>query len=227
MNLRGLLALSALLVLSAAPAIGQEGSKTVEYDDFILNSVTYRVPRMFLGAKYAIPLGGETIVFRFWVSDRAPAKIEKPVGYAAFWPPEPGRPSESPDDFAVYAMAQAGNQQIVDRLQASFREARSGVLRNEYGLDCYRPGLGDIQCVTEAGRDPAAHFTLERALYAPPIMRMHAYSSKDGLFARAIFPPIGMPKGAQVLCQTYALLRTWRTSDGPAPDSCATRLTPK
>jgi len=29
----------------------------------------------------------------------------------------------------------------------------------EYGLDCHRPQTGPIQCITDPGRDPAAHFT--------------------------------------------------------------------
>lgn len=137
-----------------------------------------------------------------------------------FWPSEPGRPSESADDFAVVVVASHGDQKTVDMLQAAVRAAGRAELDREYGLDCLHPQIAPTQCITDAGRDPAAHFTWVDGPLTSAAVRTFAYSSKDGVYTTIVFPLIGMPKWAAVLCQSYALLRKWRVSAGPPPDDC-------
>jgi hypothetical protein len=227
MKLRGLLAFGAVLLfgLAVTPAFGQQGNAMTDHDDYIVNGVKYRVPRTFRHNSLVSRETASEMPFAFWVSDRAPARIGAPdQGAAAFWPPEPGRPSESSEDFVATAVAVVGGQHFIDQQQASLRSEHGEALVSEYGLDCYRPRFGALQCITEANRDPAAHFALPITPHPTDIVQMSAFSSKDGVGTYIFFPMIGMPKWAAVLCQTYALLRTWRVSAGPPPDNCKSPL---
>jgi hypothetical protein len=200
------------VIVSAAPALAQQGNAAGGYHDFVVNGVPYRVPHAYHPSAPASPEAAKRLSFSFWASDGAPVE---------FGSAKPGRPSESADDFAVVAVTSFGDQQTVDMLQASVRAAVRVRHDREYGLDCLRPEVAPIHCITAAGRDPAAYFMLVDTPLAPAAVRTIAFSSKDGVYTTITFPLIGMAIWPAVLCQTYILLRRWRVSGGPAPDDCS------
>jgi hypothetical protein len=204
------------VILLASPAFAQQGSAAAESHDFVLNGATYRVPRTYQPIAPTSPQAAHRLSFGFWVSDLAPAL---PTLNTTFWPPEPGRPSESADDFVVLVVTTYGDQRTIEMLQASVRAAAHGKPDREYGLDCLRPrSPAPAQCITDTGHEPAAHFTL---LDSMSTVRTFAFSARDGVYTTVTFPLIGLPKWQAVLCGSYALLRRWRVSGGPPPDDCS------
>jgi hypothetical protein len=233
MNLRGLLALGALLcvVLPAAPSFGQQENTGADYQDVIMNGTTYRLPGAFArGAVAPLPKNvAHALAFGFWLSDGAALLKEFPPipsrsnqSPNMFWPGERGRPYNSADDFVVQVYwASYADRWNPDMVRALGQRFTSGLRNSDYGLDCSRIETGHVYCITSPDRDPTALFT---TINSTEFLLGYAFSSNDRLEVHVGIPMIGLPKWPQVLCQTYALLRTWRQSDGPPPEKCTARL---
>jgi len=226
------------LLLSVASVFGQQRNAERDYHDFVIHGVNYHVPDVFRRGAPKLPPAGD-FAFRFWLSDRAP--VTETVtsedgsrgdnGIMAFWPAEPGRPSNSVNDFVVLVslvaysdLADFGEMQATwgTKLNAPPEERE-----RYYGLDCIRSIYRHIDCLTEPGLDPGAYFLSMNEFRTNPSVSVRAYSATDHLVVIETFPLTGWPRWVDVLCQTFTLIRTWRVSSGPLPDDCKRQLSLK
>lgn len=239
---------------SAERAVAQSNDKTTEIS---VRGVLFQIPKEYFsvgpaaiksGKHFQLENGllkGDDFSFNFWLSDSKPLwegarKLPELslVGARVYWPPEPGRPFLSGDDFLV---------RVVDVYPREAQAALDGQRRlrgGEYGprrtIEIYgrlkcgvdRSTAVPIICTSPFDDDPVVYISGSGQIQDKEgtfsSMRMYLYSRIDGLAARIDFPGQGLTRWEEVVCKTLSLVRAWRASGDPSPDDCSKfpRLTP-
>jgi hypothetical protein len=218
-----------------------------------VNGVLFRIPRDYFPVSTEVlkegkkpdrsfwldkgSLKGNYIGFGFWLSDSKPLwngwrslPHQQLVGSRVFWPPEPGRPYLTPDDFFVRVV------DLYPRDANAALEGQKAVRGGEFGPNRTVEEYGQLKCGIDKSNpspilcrnpiadDPAVYISggapIRSADGAFVAMRMYFYSRADGLQARVDFPGHGLPRWEEIVCKTLSLVRTWRVSPGPPPGDC-------
>jgi len=254
----GLLAgLCVVTIANVWPALSQTGHHVTEID---IHGVLFRIPQERLKIDLQTlkegrasdrffwlengRLKSDYISFAFWLSDGKPVwsgyrqlPEAKKVGNGFFWPPEPGRPDRTGDDFLVRVVdvyprdAKDGmdgqirlrgsrfgpNRTVTNygRLQCGFDERISSAQ-----IICFNP-IDDDPAVYMTGRSPNLAHDGGREPWRP--MRLYFYSRADGMTGRIDFPDLGLSRWEEMMCKTLSFVRAWRVPPGPLPADCATR----
>lgn len=199
--------------------------------DYTIGGVHYRVPGSYMGRSTHPHYVYTHLNFAFWVSDGKPIGLSVPPtgskerhGLGWFWPPEPGRPFFSSQDFLVF-VSQAvplDKNRGLERQQWR-RESVSGSpgpIAREDGLDCRTYPTGHKSCVGPVGEDPDVGLRLEM-WPDNPAWDMTFYSRADSLWVQLNFPALGQSRWQDVVCRTLLLVRSWRVSAGPPLPDCS------
>lgn len=223
-----LAALMGLIALSL-PATGQDHlNPEDERYDHTFDGVHYRIP-----ASYVLPgTTWEHLFFTFWISDGKPEGVGVPAmgtsGRAGrfYWPPEPGRPSFSSDDFLVNVREAVPMDATRGRAYVDHQRMRGpssgGQVTSEGGLECRNYPTTAKYCYTRSNEDPDVAMDL-RLWGAKPLDRvweMTLYSKVDALLVKITFPGVGQSRWPEVVCRTLLFVRSWRVSDGAAALDC-------
>lgn len=215
----------------ALPATAQDkggpGPKTYEYT---LGSMRFRVPSSYMRPSADPTYVYNHLYFAYWLSDAKPIGSDVPPmgtrersGRGWYWPPEPGRPFFSSEDFLVFVLEALpmGQAQGLAR-QEWPREPvgpRGGVTRNEDGLSCRSYQTGRKHCFTPIGSDPDVSMSLN--IWPDNVVwTMTFYSRADSMWVKLDFPGLGQSRWSDVICRTLQLIRSWRISEGPPPPDC-------
>lgn len=225
------LATALSLAILSLPAAGQDGldPRNRSYD-YTIGGVQYRVPARYMPRSTDPRYRYDHLTFAFWLSDGKPIGDGVPPigtkerhGRGWYWPPEPGRPFFSGDDFLVFvsqALPLDPSQGMARQRWPRERVGGSeGLITREDGLDCRSYPTGAKLCFTPLGDDPDV--SMDLGLRPDnPVWAMKFYSRADSMWVKLDFPGLGQSRWPEVVCRTLLLVRTWRISAGPPPPDC-------
>lgn len=219
----------------APPAVAQDhADPRDESYDYTIDGVQFRVPVTYMRPSSDPNYQYQHLNFAFWLSDGKPiGKNVPPIGAKErqgpgwYWPPEPGRPYLSKEDFLVFVAEAIPMDAILGLRRQKWPRQWAGSsatppITREYGLDCRNSRTDAKTCFTQLHEDPDVSMYLQGWRSGNTDWQMKFYSRTDALWVKLAFPDLGQPRWAEVVCRTLRLVRTWRVSGGPAPQDCPT-----
>jgi len=187
--------------------------------------------------------------FQFWLSDGKPIAASTIRAYLThgddwaernkqslgwFWPTEPGRPSGTLDDFVVHVdfvkvreerVGVEGLQEL-QRVYSKSREPTNEIVKyGSLACDFNMPFDGTkTMCANPGDDDVLVYFQEFTSNNRRGIAQGYAFSRTARIEVILQFPKLGLPRWREIVCQTYSLIRAWRTPIGEQSADCAKRL---
>jgi len=204
-------------------AMGQASEKVVDIE---INGILSRIPHEYFRARNT--QNGAYYGFAFWLSDGKPPLTSSNL-ILDKWPPDPGRPSRSTEDFVVWVTSITYlSVEEADRTRpgGGFRRYDHGfetqVAPGIYGMACRRNSTGNyLACLSAPGEAVATRLWSPFMHVPNQSFTAEVFSrSDDNLDLSIHFPTMAISRWPEVLCAVLSFTRAWRVG-GPASPDCS------